>query len=266
MSATQKKAVLSVTHKQTFVNFIYFNFLCNFFLEKVNFFFTNVFVSEYKRTVSENTYLLMLLIKYVNEKSSFTLWPNIVSTEINCNFLYVIFWDQYKNETKFSNSIRYIWTKIIKIGLLHNGHLCYSKDWNVTPMTLLHKKKNIFIYLKELLHISTNITSLCIHKPIVQWLWFASNICNKISFVSPKTLWKHHWHHPVASILNHYMYLFSKFQYFLNIVKLTKWKFLKSQLKNNCHFLQVFSHKYNLLHKRRNLLHEGRHFVSVPNI
>ena len=95
---------------------------------------------------------------------------------------------QYKNETKFSNSIRYIWTKIIKIGLLHNGHLWYSKDWNVTPMTLLHKKKNIFIYLKELLHISTNITSLCIHKPIVQWLWFASNICNKISFVSPNTL------------------------------------------------------------------------------
>ena len=54
-----------------------------------------------------------------------------------------------------------------KIGLLHNGQLCYSKDRNVTPMTILHKKKNIFIYSKELLHIFTIITSLCIHKPYI---------------------------------------------------------------------------------------------------
>ena len=74
----------------------------------------------------------------------------------------------YLNETKFSNSIRYIWPKIIKIDLLHKGQLCYSKDRNVTPMTILHKMRNIFIYSKELLYISTIITYLSIHKTWIE--------------------------------------------------------------------------------------------------
>ena len=53
--------------------------------------------------------------------------------------------NKIKMKHKFTNSIRYIWPKSIKIGLIHNGQLCYSKDRDVTPMTILHKMRNIFI-------------------------------------------------------------------------------------------------------------------------
>ena len=50
--------------------------------------------------------------------------------------------------------ICYTWTKIFKIGFLHNGNLVIPK--NVTPMINLHIKKNSFTYSKvtTILHAS----------------------------------------------------------------------------------------------------------------
>ena len=43
--------------------------------------------------------------------------------------------------------ICYIWTKIVKIGFLHNGNLVIPKY--VTPMINLHKKRKIVLHIQK---------------------------------------------------------------------------------------------------------------------
>ena len=124
------------------------------------------------------------------------------------------------------------------------------------------------MYSKELLHISKIITSLCIHLPQIGPNFTMTAFWNK--HLQQDVFCFTEENFVIPQIPYCCMYLKSLFiMYISKLFKHTqtnKMEIFEKSIKRYCRFWQVLLYGYNLLHKRRNLLHQGRHFVSVPNI